>query len=81
MIQAERIIAAHYCGEGKLPGDRCEHCPFGYGYLDDSGDHSHWWCNDEAIERDAVEILSLLVGSKRTDELKTIVEEYLNGSR
>ena len=81
MVQAERIIAAHYCSEEKLPGDRCEHCPFDYGYLDDSGDYSFWWCDDEAIIRDAVEILSLLVGPRRTSELKTIVEGYLSGSR
>ena len=81
MVQAERIIAAYYCSEEKLPGDRCKHCPFGYGYLDDRGDHPFWWCDDETIMKDAVEILSSLVGPRRTNELKAIVEEYLNGSR
>lgn len=81
MVQAERIIAAYYCSEGKLPGKSCQYCPFGYGYFDDSGDYSLWRCDDEAIIKDAVEILSSLVGPRRTNELKTIVEEYLNGSR
>ena len=30
----ERLIKAYDCGETQLPGDRCEHCPYGYGYLD-----------------------------------------------
>lgn len=77
MVQAERIIAAYYCSEEKLPGNRCEHCPFGYGYLDDGGDYSFWWCDDEAIIKDAVEILSSLVGPRRTNELKDIVEEFI----
>lgn len=81
MVQAERIIAAHYCSEEKTPGKRCQYCPFGYGYLDDSGDYSYWWCDDEALERDAVEILSTLVGPKRINELKTIVGGFLDGSR
>ena len=81
MIQAERIIAAYHCSEGKLPGKRCQYCPFGYGYLDDSGDYPFWWCDDEAIIKDAVEILSTLVGPRRTNELKNIVGGYLNGSR
>ena len=81
MVQAERIIAAYHCSEEKLPGERCKHCPFGYGYLDDRGDHPFWWCDDETIMKDAVEILSSLVGPRRTNELKAIVEEYLNGSR
>lgn len=75
MVQVERIIAAYYCSEGKLPGNRCQYCPFGYGYFDDSGDYSFWWCDDEAIERDAVKILSSLVGPRRTNELKELVKE------
>lgn len=81
MIQAERIIAAYHCSEGKLPGKRCQYCPFEYGYLNDSGDHPFWTCNDEAIMKDAVEIISLLVGPRRTSELKNIVGGYLDGSR
>jgi len=81
MVQAERIIAAYHCSEEKLPGKRCQYCPFGYGYIDATGDHPLWWCDDEAMIRDAVEILSTLVGPRRTNELKTIVGGYLDGSR
>ena len=55
-----RVIQAYECGERTLPGDRCEFCPFGYGYLDDAGDHEFWWCNNDKIEEDAVNILRVL---------------------
>jgi hypothetical protein len=56
----ERIINAYKCGEDKLPGDRCKYCPYGYGYLDDSGDHAFWWCNDDALVKDAITLLYIL---------------------
>lgn len=56
----ERIINAYNCSENKLPGDRCEYCPYGYGYLDDHGDHAHWWCNDDKLEEDAIKLLYIL---------------------
>ena len=27
----ERLIKAYDCGETQMPGDRCEHCPYGFG--------------------------------------------------
>lgn len=56
----ERLLKAYECGETKLPGDRCEYCPYGYGYLDDSGDYAYWWCNDEKITDDAIKLLYIL---------------------
>ena len=56
----ERLIKAYECGETKLPGDRCEHCPYGFGYLDDHGDHEYWWCNDDKIEEMAMKLLFIL---------------------
>ena len=56
----ERVISAYNCGETQLPGDRCEHCPYGYGYLDDHGDHTFWWCNDDKIADDAIKLLYIL---------------------
>ena len=56
----DRIINAYQCGENQLPGDRCEHCPYGYGYLDDHGDHEFWWCNNDKIEDDAIKLLYVL---------------------
>lgn len=56
----ERLLKAYDCGEIELPGDRCEHCPYGYGYLDDSGDYAFWWCNDDKIADDAIKLLYIL---------------------
>ena len=56
----ERLIKAYDCGETQLPGDRCEHCPYGFGYLDDHGDHAFWWCDDDKLEEDAIKMLRIL---------------------
>ena len=56
----ERLLKAYDCGETQWPGDHCEHCPYGYGYLDDSGDHAFWWCNDDKLEEDAIKLLYIL---------------------
>lgn len=56
----ERLIKAYDCGEIQLPGDHCEFCPYGYGYLDDSGDYTFWWCNDDKITDDAIKLLYIL---------------------
>ena len=77
MTKAERIIAASYCGELKTPGSHCEFCPYGYGYMDDCGDNSFWWCDWSKIEQDAIDLLSVLIGPKKTEELKENVKEYL----
>lgn len=76
MTKAEQIIAAYYCSDDVFPNNRCKECPFGYGYLDDSGDHSFWWCDEEKITKDAVELLSTLTGPKRVEELKQMAKEY-----
>lgn len=81
MTKAERIIAAYYCGDYKTPGKHCEFCPYGYGYLDDSGDSTFWWCDDDKIESDVIDLLSVLIGSKRVNKLKEMVKEQLNVSR
>ena len=56
----ERMIKAYDCGTDKLPNNRCKHCPYGYGYLDDHGDYAVWWCNDEKLEEDAIKMLRIL---------------------
>ena len=38
----------------------CKNCPYGYGYLDNRGDNSFWWCDEEKILNDAVEIIKHL---------------------
>lgn len=40
-------------------GPYCENCPYKYGYLDDSGDHPYWTCNEEKKWNDALFYLSL----------------------
>ena len=59
-VMIERLLKAYDCGETQWPGDRCEHCPYGYGYLDDSGDHAFWWCDDDKLEEDAIKMLRIL---------------------
>lgn len=56
----ERVISAYDCGETHWPDDRCEHCPYGFGYLDDRGDRSFWWCNHDKIEETAIKLLYIL---------------------
>ena len=56
----ERMIKAYDCGADKLPNNRCKYCPYGYGYLDDSGDHAFWWCDDDKLEEDAIKMLRIL---------------------
>ena len=53
----DNLLAAMTC-EGCY-SDSCEECPYGYGYLDDSGDNSFWWCNEEKIMEDAYFYLKL----------------------
>ena len=52
----ERVINAYNCDET----NRCEHCPYGFGYLDDCSDHSFWWCNNDKIEETAIKLLFIL---------------------
>ena len=78
MTKAERIIAASYCSELKTPGNHCEFCPYGYGYIDDHGDNSFQWCNWDKIDEDAIDLLSILVGPKRVQELKESVKERID---
>ena len=56
----DRIINAYDCEVDKFPNDRCEFCPYGYGYLDDRGDRPFWWCDDYKIEADAIKMLRIL---------------------
>ena len=56
----ERMIKAYDCGVDKLPNNRCKYCSYGYGYLDDSGDHAFWWCDDDKIEETAIKLLFIL---------------------
>lgn len=56
----ERIIAAGKCAIGDDgPGKRCKNCPYGYGYLDETGDSSFWWCDTDKIMNDAIALLEL----------------------
>ena len=59
MDEREKVTAAMECYTGDTyPGDRCKYCPYGYGYLDETGDNSpFWWCNSDKIMGDAIELL------------------------
>lgn len=58
----DNIIKAYECWNSPYnpkERDKCEHCPYGYGYYDDSGDHPFWRCCDEKWEDDAYFYLKL----------------------
>lgn len=58
MIDREKVIAAAECGKDLSPSDRCKNCPYGYGYLDETGDNNpFWWCNIDGIMDDAIALL------------------------
>lgn len=45
---------------------QCEHCPYGYQYWDDSGDHGFWFHDDEKTLNDALFFLKQIVAQKDT---------------
>lgn len=57
MNEREKIIAAYVCSNEKLPDKRCEKCPFGYEYLDQTGDNYFVGCNTERMMVDAIDLL------------------------
>ena len=59
MTKTGKIIAAYNCVNDKLPDKRCEMCPYGYGYLDQTGDNYFVTCNTEMIMADAIALLKV----------------------
>lgn len=57
MTDREKVIAAYECSNEKLPDKRCEKCPFGYEYLDQTGDTYFVGCNTERMMVDAIDLL------------------------
>lgn len=57
MTDREKVIAAYICYNEKLPDKRCEKCPYGYEYLDQTGDNYFVLCNTERIMIDAIDLL------------------------
>ena len=57
MTNREKVIAAYECSNEKLPDKRCEKCPFGYEYLDQTGDTYFVGCNTERMMVDAIDLL------------------------
>ena len=58
----DNIIKAYECwNEPYTPThkNKCQNCPYGYGYLDDSGDNYFWSCKEEQWEDDAYFYLKL----------------------
>ena len=69
MTKQEKIIAAYNCINDKLPDKRCEKCPYGYGYLDQTGDNYFVTCNTEMIMADAIALL------KAQEPMKPVFEK------
>ena len=51
---------------------KCEHCPYGYGYLDTTGDNSFWWCDEGKIMTDALFYLQIYQHLIKEKENETI---------
>lgn len=53
----DNLIKAIECEEWKP--SICEYCQYNYQYLDDSGDHAFWFCDEEKKINDALFYLKL----------------------
>ena len=70
----KNVIAAYKCFNGPYAleyKDKCKHCPYGYGYLDDSGDNYFWTCDSEKWENDAYFFLKLYQHLIKEEKEKT----------
>jgi len=47
MNNLNTVIAAYECWNGPYEHRKCDHCPYGYSYLDDSGDCRPFYTCDE----------------------------------
>lgn len=65
MTDREKVIAAYSCSNEKLPDKRCERCPYGYEYLDQTGDHYFVACNTERMMDDAITLLREQMAKER----------------
>ena len=54
MKDLETIIAAYECWNGPYEHGKCDHCLYGYSYLDEHGDGRPFYtCDEEQWEKDA----------------------------
>ena len=58
MPDLENLIKAMECSNWHE--SICENCPYGYGHIDDSGDHAFWCCDDDKVYNDAISWLKLI---------------------
>ena len=47
MKDLDTVIAAYECWNGPYEHEKCDRCPHGYSYLDDSGDGPPFYTFDE----------------------------------
>ena len=55
--ELNNLIKALQCDN--LTNASCQKCPYGYGYLDESGDYSFWCCNEIKLNEDSIFYLKL----------------------
>lgn len=54
MNNLDTVIAAYECQNGPYEHGKCDHCPYGYSYLDERGDGRPFYtCDEEQWEKDA----------------------------
>ena len=53
MNNLDNVITAYECWNSPYEKDKCDHCPYGYSYLDDSGDGRPFYtCKEEKLTDD-----------------------------
>jgi len=53
MNNLDTVIAAYECWNGPYETGKCDNCPYGYSYLDDSGDGRPFYtCKEEKLTDD-----------------------------
>ena len=53
MKDLDKLIAAYECFDGPYECGKCDHCPYGYSYLDDGDGLPFYTCDEEQWEKDA----------------------------
>jgi len=71
MKDLETVIAVYECQNGPYKRGKCDHCLYGYSYLDDSGDGRPFYtCDDEQWEKDAYAWLKIYQYLVRQGDIK-----------
>ena len=69
----DTVIAAYECWNGPYEYGKCDYCPYGYSYLDDSGDGRPFYaCDEEQWTKDAYTWLKMYQYLRDESENKNV---------